>query len=387
MRKQIIWIVACLVLAFWGDRIIGYFFKKMTAESQFRYSKLYNSTDAADAADILLVGNSRGLTFYQPEVERLTQQKTTNLSYNGMPADLAKCLVADYLDRHAPPKIMVVDVTMCDRDNDALKAGFNLYTPNSPRLDTLLRGMTTGGDAWAGRKIVYGGAVSRLFRYNSEIFQRVLYHRNKPDNDWIVDRTISESAATDTAFLSYKVRYFPNQIAHLKDMIAFAQSKGVDVRLVINPYFPPFAATIRDSFLTPLTAAVESATGLKIEDFSTALTERDEIGDYQHANKKGAIHYMNILFEKGIFVANTTARSTGENPLNQVNLTENPPIFTSEKAKVNVRPQATTVHFEKTDPSVFDAKKEESKQIVEKKRPRKTRRSDFGFAVDTVGWR
>ncbi len=118
MRKHIFWIIGFLSLAFMGDRIVGFVLQKVTEKSQFRYSRLYNSNSDAD---ILFVGNSRGLTFYQPEVEKITSLNTMNLSYNGMPADLAKCLVMDYLDRHNPPKVMVVDITLCDRTNDVLK--------------------------------------------------------------------------------------------------------------------------------------------------------------------------------------------------------------------------------------------------------------------------
>ena len=197
---------------------------------------------------------------------------------------------------------MVVDVTLCDRENDMLKSGFNLYTPASPRLDTLLRGIHSPDD-WAGRKMVYGGKVSWLYRHNSEIFQRVLYHRNKTDEDWLIDRVISTSAANDTTLQSYQVRMFPNMVAHLKEMIEYAQNKGVEVKLVINPYFPPFAESVRDSFLTPLKTYVQSQTGMPINDFSTVLTDREDIGDFQHANKKGSINYMRILMSAGYFNA------------------------------------------------------------------------------------
>ncbi len=297
MRKHIFWIIGFLSLAFMGDRIGGFVLQKVTEKSQFRYSRLYNSNSDAD---ILFVGNSRGLTFYQPEVEKITSLNTMNLSYNGMPADLAKCLVMDYLDRHNPPKVMVVDITLCDRTNDVLKSGFNLYTINSFRIDTLLRGIKSPDD-WAGRKIVYGGKVSWLYKHNSEIFQRVLYHYKKSDKDWLIDRVIGETATTDTSFKSYQVRMFPEMVGHLKEMIEYAKGKGVEVKLVINPYFPAFAQTIRDSFLTPLKTAVEAQTGLTVTDYSTALTERDEIGDYQHANKKGSIKYMQILSSMGYF--------------------------------------------------------------------------------------
>ena len=318
MRKNIIWIIAFLSLAFIGDRILGFFLHQTTEKSQFRYSRLY--FDNQDA-DILFVGNSRGLTFYQPEVEKLTSLKTMNLSYNGMPADLAKCLIMDYLDRHKAPKVMVVDVTLCDRENDMLKSGFNLYTSASTRLDSLLRGIQMP-DSWAGRKIVYGGKVSWLYRHNSEIFQRVLYYRNKSDEDWLLDRVISEGAANDTTLQSYQVRMFPNMVTHLKEMVEYAKNKGVEVKLVINPYFPPFAESIRDSFLTPLKSYVENQTGMSIQDFSTTLKNREEIGDFQHANKKGSINFMKILMTEGYFQSNKNYGSQNLLPKNKHQLSE-----------------------------------------------------------------
>jgi hypothetical protein len=405
MRKQLIWIAAFLSIAFAGDRLIGYLLQKITDNSLFRYSRLYNSSEDAD---ILFVGNSRGLTFFQPEAERLTQQKTMNLSYNGMPADLAKCLVMDYLDHHKAPKVMIVDVTLCDRENDILKSGFNLYTPKSMRLDTLLRGMHTGDDKFAGTKVVVGGNVSHLYRHNSEVFQRVLFHRNKTDEDWLIDRVIGEQATKDTSFKSYQVRMFPNMADHFKEMVDYARAKGIDVKLVINPYYPAFAETIRDSFLTPLKDHIEKITGLLINDFSTVLTNVDEIGDYQHANKKGSIRYMNILLEKGIFAANGT--SIGENfmPTKMENvkpvttfLSENASPLKNRKPEekaelIDVKPE---IRSEKMAENATENKSETKESIASISAPnltvstsfvpKKVRKkvhykSDYGFAVDTM---
>ena len=410
MRKQLIWIAAFFSIAFAGDRILGYFLQKTTDNSQFRYSRLYNSNEDAD---ILFVGNSRGLTFFQPEAERLTQQKTMNLSYNGMPADLAKCLVMDYLDHHKAPKVMIVDVTLCDRENDILKSGFNMYTPKSLRLDTLLRGIQTKNpktgtveDAYAGTKVVVGGNLSHLYRHNSEVFQRVLYHRNKTDEDWLIDRVIGEKAAKDTAMSSYQVRMFLNMADHFKEMVDYAKSKGVDVKLVINPYFPAFAETsaIKDSFLLPLKNHIEALTGLPISDFSTALTERDEIGDYQHANKKGSIHYMNILLEKGIFTANNATIGESFTPKNMENVKPSS-VFLSENASpmqhrkpeetaelIDVKPEIKSekdpqikADAREIDPSVSAPNLSVSTHFVAKKiRKKAYQKSDYGFSVDTM---
>ena len=384
MRKHLVWISSFLCLAFGGDRLAGYFLEKITDNSKFRYSRLYNSTENAD---ILFVGNSRGLTFFQPEAERLTRVKTMNLSYNGMPADLAKCLVMDYLDRHAPPKMMIVDVTLCDRENDVLKSGFNLYTPKSPRLDTLLRGMTTGGDKFAGTKVVVGGNVSHLYRHNSEIFQRVLYHRNKTDEDWLIDRVISAKTATDTALLSYKVRMFSNMVVHFKEMIDYAKSKGVEVKLVINPYFPAFAETreMRDSFLIPLKTRIETVTGLPVHDFSTALTDTEDIGDLQHANKKGSIRYMNILLEKGILSKDVFYMGLNLPPSNMENVHPSS-VFMSENTAptqkklpelIPVKPEVAELPPSVSAPFLASF-------LAKKTKKKKRWNSDYGFAVDTL---
>jgi hypothetical protein len=313
MHKPLIWLFAFITLTFLGDRFFGFLLQKMSKNSQFRYSRLYYTDDAAD---ILLVGNSRGLTFFQPEIEKLTGSKTMNLSYNGMPADLAKVLVMDYLDRHPAPKTMIVDITLCDRENELFKSSFNLYTQESQRLTDLIKNNVSTNrpdpsslkvdtlDVYAGKKVYYGGLVSHLYRFNSEIFQRVLYHRNTTDKDWLIDRVIGETAANDTANMkSYPVRMFPQMVSQLREMIAYAKGKGVGVKLVINPYLPAFAHTpaIRDSFLMPLKTYVEAQTGLPVQDFSAALIEREDIGDYQHANKNGSIKYMQILKTAGFF--------------------------------------------------------------------------------------
>ena len=405
MGKQLIWIFACLALAFLGDRLVGSQLHKLTETSQFRYSRLYNSNETAD---ILFVGNSRGLTFYQPEVERLTGQKTMNLSYNGMPADLAKTLVMDYLERHVPPKVMIVDVTLCDRYNESLKTSMNLYVPFSRRLGNLIKNSASINlknahsvevdttDAYAGRKVYYGGKISQLYQHNSEIFQRVLYHRNKLDEDWIVDRIISESATKDTAFRSYQVRMFPVMVNQMKEMIDFAKEKGVIVKLVINPYHAPFAETIRDSFLTPLKMYVETQTGMLVSDFSTALQNIDEIGDYQHANKKGSIHYMNILSQNGIFNAFTNSvlnSNTGQFPdfslltsakdnfINYTNTTLQSETFSEKKSlSVSISPPSVS---EPLKPVLTHFEEKKSK-IQGKKKPQK-RHEDYGYSVDTVG--
>lgn len=277
--------MATLLLFFAGDRLGGFILKKQVAHSQFRYSRLYH--DGA-AAEVLLVGNSRGLTFYQPYIESSSGRSSFNLSYNGMPIDLAKVLTQDYLDRYPAPKIMVVDITICDRLNDELAAAFLTYTQDSPRLDTFLKRKMP--------KVWWGGQVAKLTRYNNEVFQRALYYRNRSDEDWLLDRVIADKLASAVDEMRYGMN--PGLVQPLQALVAYAQAKGVAVHLVIGPYFPGFAQKI--DRLDALKQAVEAATGLPVHDYRAALTDPSAFGDLQHPNKKGSLQYVDLLRREGV---------------------------------------------------------------------------------------
>ena len=134
--KHLVWYAAFLTLLFAGDRLAGWLLQRETMTSQFRYSRLYSGRAGAD---LLLVGNSRGLTFYEPYIEQSTGRSTCNISYNGLPMDVANALVQDYLERYPAPRTMLLDITMCDRANNELLAGFAAYAPFSARLSGLIR--------------------------------------------------------------------------------------------------------------------------------------------------------------------------------------------------------------------------------------------------------
>ena len=322
--KKIFWILALVALAFIGDRIGGLVLKKAADSSKFRYSRLYNGSANAE---ILLVGNSRGLIFYQPYIEEITGKNTFNTSYNGMPIDLSRVFVDDYLQKYPKVEKMILDITMCDRINDQLIAGFNVYTPYSKRLSKLIEEKQ--------ETMYYGAQFSHLFRYNGEIFLRSLkYTIGGDDEDWLTDRVmndyITQGVVNEEPYsLNYKNRnakvkapslhgfdklfakafnyddkndnvatdslYILDQLALLVDN---AKKKGVEVHLVVNPYYPPFAEKIIN--LDSMKMDVEKLTGLKVKDYSKAITDPKGYSDYQHLNKYGSRLYLDLLKKDGV---------------------------------------------------------------------------------------
>lgn len=287
--KNIFWIFGVLLLAFVGDRVGGIVLSKITDQSQFRYSRLYNGEAGCD---VLLAGNSRGLIFYQPYIEEKTGLTTTNLSYNGMPMELAAPIIKDQFDKNGTPKLLIIDVTLVDKRMDArLTTGFNFYTPYSERLTDLMR------DSFP--KDLYAGKVTNLYRFNSEVFQRALYYLKKSDKDWLLDRVISKSLQNDVVKLdSFNYDFNNKMLSELTDVVKYAQQKGTKVELVVNPYFPPFAEKIFN--LNELKNAIQKATGLKVHDYANSIQGVDGFGDYQHLNKNGAKAYLDLLIKDGV---------------------------------------------------------------------------------------
>ncbi len=287
--KNLKWVILLIAVTLIGDRLGGWVMKTLLDKSQFRFTRLYNGSAESD---ILLLGNSRGLVFFQPEIEQLTGKKTFNLSYNGMPGNLADVFIKDYYDKYDAPKVLLIELGMTDRWNNIIMSGFNPYTPFSPRLSTLMRDSLT--------EVYYGGKVSHLFRYNSEVFQRALYHIRKPDTDWLLDRVISNEMVTGIVRQKpYTINLDKGLYIPLKKLIATAEKHGTKVHLLINPYFPAFAQKITN--LKGLIKVVEQETGHKVYDYSKAISETEYFGDYQHLNKAGARKYMKILYENGLF--------------------------------------------------------------------------------------
>lgn len=287
--KNFLWIIALILVVFTGDRVGGMLLQKLVDNSQFRYSRLYRGEAKAD---ILLVGNSRGLMFYQPYIEELTGVKTLNISYNALSIDLAKNLIADQIKINGAPKTMILDITMCDRENDQLIAGFQTYRTHSDNLDSLIKSRQP--------KTYYGGKLSHLFRFNSEIFHRALYYEHKSDKNWLLDRVINKKMIAnledaDSNDFTIQDYLFDNLIETVK----LAQNEGVEVKLFVNPYYPPYRNE-RIFNLEKTMAKVEKATNLKVYDYSTAVTDLEAFGDYQHLNKYGSKLFLNRMIADGV---------------------------------------------------------------------------------------
>ncbi|MEM8524657.1 MAG: hypothetical protein AAGG68_08435 [Bacteroidota bacterium] len=284
--KRIIWALALIALFFAGDRLFAKILARGVDQSQFRYSRMYRGEAEAS---ILLMGNSRGLGFYQPYIEEVTGKKTFNLSYNGMTMDVASALILDYLEQYPNARLLLLDVTLCDRKSIPFVTGFTTYIPYSKRLQQLI--LETNPTAY------YAQHFSHLFRYNNEVHQRTLYYQNRSDEDWLLERNITRAMEEEVENENYQIDL--RLVEELKATVDSVEAKGVKVQLLINPYYVPFAEVMKG--LDTFKLQIEAVTQHKVHDFSEALPQKEYFGDYQHLNQAGSRAYVNLLKRKGIF--------------------------------------------------------------------------------------
>lgn len=283
------WLPTFLLILVLGDRAGAVLCSKLFESSQFRFSRLYSGQ--ADA-DILLVGNSRGLTFHQPEIEALTGESTFNLSYNALPADLAEVLLADYLDRHQAPRLLILEASFTDRENDPLWRQFGMLSSRSKRYQKGLKA----------RAPIHASAcrLSQLFRYNSEIFHRSLYYLKLSDNTWLQSRMMTDDVADAAETITpLRLPVREAQLEALSRLVQLAEAQGIRVELVMAPYFPPFADRLEgyEAWAEALQAAVD----VPLRDYRYAIASQDAFADYQHLNWRGSEEFVRLLDAEGVF--------------------------------------------------------------------------------------
>ncbi len=281
--KKAGWIFALFGLTLLGDRLGGAALRRLVDQSQFRYSRLYNGRAEAE---VVFMGNSRGLSFYRPHIAQLTGRSSFNLSYNALPMDLSYTLFQDYLRRNPTPRRLIIEVSMCNKRNKELIIGFGCYAPYSPELARLIAAYDP--------KMGAAGEVTTLLRYNNEVFQRALFYLKNSDENWLLERAISPTMlGALPARAPYPLNAEPVMLQNLVKTVNLAHAKGIEVKLVVNPYLPGFADKLVR--LPEWKADITAATGLPVADYSRAVQGNAYFSDYQHLNVKGSYEYLALL--------------------------------------------------------------------------------------------
>jgi len=312
LKRPITYVLLLLAVVLAGDRGLSYVLDVLLLRSHSRYSRLY---DGRAQADVVVIGNSRGVhSFHAPSMEKELGSTVVNLSYNALSAELAHVVLADYLERNGRPKLLVVEVSNI-RVSPEVITELKPYTLHSERLTNVLKREQPTS--------YYATQVSHLFRLNGEMFFQNLRYLDGDDQNWILRHAMSQqlidsvAQESDLPFpenmslppglseeekSSKRQEYRELNMAALRAIVDLAQREGIDLRLVLAPYWPPFRHKITE--WDDVVAQIQERAGPQtpIWDYSLALDDPGDFSDRVHPNLAGANKLLARMQSDGFFM-------------------------------------------------------------------------------------
>ena len=282
---------AFCALVYFGDRVIADFLERIILESQTRFSTVYRG---GRERSVLVLGNSRGVNaIYAPATQDIIGIPVLNLSYNGMSMELAEALLADYLDRNARPRLIVLEITNLG-DRSDLVNDLRVYCKFSNRLEKVLEKEAP--------KSAIMGRMSRLYNLNGEIFLRSLYYFKRSDQMWINRYRIAPSLLENISRKpTEELQFISNNTKSLSRILQLMREKRIPTRLLISPYLPAYAERIPN--LREWINRGQQLVGpdFQIWDYSNAIQEVPGFADRVHMNEYGSRLLLGCLVRDGFF--------------------------------------------------------------------------------------
>jgi hypothetical protein len=295
LKKFLTYLIGLLLAFLVIDRAASAVLDRVIRQSEFRFSKIYRG--GLDA-EILVLGNSRAVNaFHAPTMEKELGVGVFNLGYNGMSMQLCESVFRDYLNHNDAPKVLLIEVTNLGDGNDHLKEQ-KMYRGLSRPLAALLRSEMPLIDGTC--------RLSRLYQYNCEMFLRCFHYMNQSDQDWINNGKMTAGYAESLEIEPWRIRNAittdgPGRPA-LQRILALCEEQGIEVKLIISPYFPKYAEALTDfaAWKTALQNQLPQP-GI-LYDFSTSLTDYRSFADILHINLAGSARLLEQMKENGLFV-------------------------------------------------------------------------------------
>jgi len=279
-----------LVALFASDRLIAFGLKHAVDHSQDRFVRMYTGRARAD---ILILGNSRADRHFPPRrLEALLPGKrVVNLGLGGISTTLSEALLLDFIERNGPPKTLVLALGGLNVD-PASVGDMRLFGVYSNRI----RAVTRHHDP----KLYVAGTLFRLFRFNNEMFLRVLLGIVKEEKDRTLKAPIpSRLVERLRRRTPDPVHAFPENLESLRHIIDCCDRNGIVFVPVITPVLevntpPNFGEWRREVGRTIGGRAA-------IRDYSTLVSDPALFHDASHLNADGVDVLLARMIRDGTF--------------------------------------------------------------------------------------
>lgn len=291
IHKTIIVLVLLLCL-YATDRSGSFLLDKVVLSSNIRFSKLYNGDIDTD---ILVLGSSRGVSLYTPDIQEKTGLRAFNLSYNGMSMVIARDIFCDFLQHNNHPSILALEISNL-HINDDLVNNLKIYKDRSRRISNLLKLMNY--------KVFIATNISNLYKFNSEYFLRSLYYLGKQDQTWANRYTINMDFVEKIRHKDRNSYGFADirkeSLSALNDILELASKHHIEVRLLVSPYLP-FIVKDNREYIAWKYQVEKNTSGSGIWDYSSRVSDLSYFADDKHLNIKGSKYLTTLMITDGFF--------------------------------------------------------------------------------------
>ena len=289
-RRSLVKLLLFASLVFIGDRVGAYGLSVLVGRTGLRFPMIY----AGDLpADIVILGNSRGIhMFHPPPIEEVTGARVANLSFNDLSTTLMPIFWEDYLQRHDPPRMLVLEVSaVTETDRPASLERFSFLMDRNSKLGNAIREKN--------KTHYYVSQFSHLFRFNSPLTWRSLLFFKKNDQDWIMDSQLNPEMMEASFDERIELRRDEQRLQQMKQVVQLAQRHDVEVRAVIGPYAPKYLENLEG--YSEWVRWLESSLGVQVHNYSESLQSMDGFADPTHLNATGAADLAERLHQDGFF--------------------------------------------------------------------------------------
>lgn len=272
-----------------GDRVFTSIFKKIVFNSKTKFALIYKGEIKKD---VLILGNSRGVSSFCPDdINLKTNKSVFQLSYKGMSMEIASCLFEDYIENNEAPKILVLESSCLDSKNDLIH-NIKAYSIQKSKLTRVFKKEAKG--------FYYLSKIfNTIYFNNGEILFSSLWFKNFDDQNIIKAKTgIFNLNLHKNEKYSNSVYSDKSNLAALQNIVNLCNKNNIKLKLVFSP------------FLLPATnETINSIEGLKnlifgdyeIFNYRNLTLSYQFFVDSNHLNYLGSIKLLDYLIADELF--------------------------------------------------------------------------------------
>ena len=276
--------IGLIVAAVALDRVSEFGLKQLLLHSKYRYMRVYQS---APPAHYLIIGNSRAGVHFPNGTRR--DAEFFNLGNGGMGVAFAAALATDYVDKHGPPKVAIIEMSFVT-DPKLGEDAAGLTRVFSQRARTIER------DVPAFQPVAE--RAFHLLRFNHPTLLNALIGLFWERKERAVDVRVNDATIKHIEELPpTELVPTPANLERLAKLITWLRQRGVTVVCVLSPVLPQWRERTKnlDSYVDALRALAQSNGAIFINDIA-AISDPNLFADAAHLNVAGVSEFDQIFF-------------------------------------------------------------------------------------------